>query len=427
MELVHDFVLNHLLLDPHLASYRPSEQYQKTFWKWMVQNLEQHNAEEDSDVEIDSRIYDHFLALLNISSDGPPTQSYITHFWDPSLRSDDSDEVDLALYQKTTLLESRTMIEAGTTGMHLIRGKRILELGSGIGFLGAVVATLQLLKHEHGAVWLSDVNEAVLARCQDNIRLPCNTSSSHPNVRCCFLDWSAALDPDRIVVTTALLRDEISPDLILGADIVFDPSLIPPLIAVLNLALRENPSSTAIIALTERNPTTMQKFVDAISDSEGLTWEKVDFAVRDTVLVEGGPDAARRRSPSMTAAAGIKAYSERRLLFSSNHHHPVQLDYLLHNRPTHPQTMVATKKTPAKAARTSTPSSSASSDASTKKKKRSTGGRRKPTEYNKFFAAQMALLKATIEDGDERRRIISKRWTEKKAEDAANAPAPDSD
>nr|GAT47444.1 predicted protein [Mycena chlorophos] len=166
----------------------------------------------------------------------------------------------------------------------------------------------------------------------------------------------------------------------------------------------------------------------------------------------------------MTAAAGIKAYSERRLLFSSDHHHPAQLDRILHNqvscpprrrlRPpahlvrvaAHPPTMVANKKTPAKAAgaRTSTPSSS-SSDASTKKKKRSAGRRKqKPTEYNKFFvrpfllflspstlmtlqAAQMALLKATIEDNEERRRIISKRWAEKKAEDATNAPGPASD
>ncbi|KAF7302566.1 hypothetical protein HMN09_00891100 [Mycena chlorophos] len=275
-------------------------------------NLEQHSAEEDSDLEIDSRIYDRFLALLNISSDGPPTQSYITHFWDPSpsLRRDDNgDDVDLAWYQKTTLLESRTMIEAGTTGMRtwlaslvlaqylirhpdLVRGKRILELGSGIGFLGCVVATLQCLDHDYGAgtVWLSDVNETVLARCQDNVRLPCNTSSSHPNVRCCFLDWSAALDPDRIVVTKALLREEISPHLILGADIVFDPSLIPPLVAVLNLALRENPSASAIIALTERNPATMQKFVDAISNSEGLTWEQMDLGVINTAFVEGGPD-----------------------------------------------------------------------------------------------------------------------------------------
>nr|GAT59569.1 predicted protein [Mycena chlorophos] len=46
-DLVHDFVLNHLLLDPHFAAYPPSEQYQKTFWKWMVRNLEQHSAEED--------------------------------------------------------------------------------------------------------------------------------------------------------------------------------------------------------------------------------------------------------------------------------------------------------------------------------------------------------------------------------------------
>lgn len=111
-------------------------------------------------------------------------------------------------------------------------------------------------------------------------------SSSHPDVRCCFLDWSAALDPDGIAPLTSLLNDEIDADLILGADIVsmgstslyaltssvpqvFDPDLISALVAVLRLALQPNSRPRyALIALTVRNPTTMQKFEDAVQSAE---------------------------------------------------------------------------------------------------------------------------------------------------------------
>lgn len=48
-----------------------------------------------------------------------PVQSYITHFWKPSTtRSHPSNgNIDLTQYSTVTLLESRTMIEGGTTGL----------------------------------------------------------------------------------------------------------------------------------------------------------------------------------------------------------------------------------------------------------------------------------------------------------------------
>jgi hypothetical protein len=46
---------------------------------------------------------------------------------------------------------------------------------------------------------------------------------------------------------------------------VFDPDLVPALVAVLRFALQQGRRpSYALIALTVRNPTTMQKFVDAV-------------------------------------------------------------------------------------------------------------------------------------------------------------------
>jgi hypothetical protein len=51
----------------------------------------------------------------------PPSQSYITHFWKPSSVNAKShlpsEKIDLEEYRMITLLESRTTIEGGTTGL----------------------------------------------------------------------------------------------------------------------------------------------------------------------------------------------------------------------------------------------------------------------------------------------------------------------
>ncbi|KAJ7201323.1 hypothetical protein GGX14DRAFT_524451 [Mycena pura] len=279
-QLIHDVLLEHVLLSPHFQLYPPSRQYQKAFWKCIISHLENKlevgfvsrfldpiylTRRVQSETEIDPRIYEHYLDLMNASAlhvifavfsdldgqrlpgQGPPSQSYVTHFWklDNDRTTSPSAPVDLGAYQTTTLLESRTLTECGTTGLRtwlaslvlaqylihnpaLVQRKRILELGSGIGFLGSVVASLQLLVSgsdtsgfaSPGMVCLSDVNDAVLLRCRDNVHLPCNRSASHTDMRCCFLDWSAALDPDGIAPLASLLHDDLDADLILGADIV---------------------------------------------------------------------------------------------------------------------------------------------------------------------------------------------------------------
>jgi len=157
------------------------------------------------------------------------------------------------------------------------------------------VASLQLLERpsdgsDPGTLWMSDVNDAVLSRCRDNIRLPCNSSSSHPDTNCCFLDWSAVLDPDGTAPLTSLLNEQINADIILGADIVFNPDLIPPLVGVLRLALQANSRPrSALFALTTRNPTTMEKFTDAVRDS-GLVLDRLEFQIQESMFMESQGD-----------------------------------------------------------------------------------------------------------------------------------------
>jgi len=137
----------------------------------------------------------------------PPSPSHVTYY----LRLCSGAP---SLIHRITLLESRTTIEQGTTGLKTwpaahalaewlrkhpgrlrpfcsrnqqsdnhfaerVRAKRVLELGSGVGYLGLVVAAIQLDTPNRGdpepSIWLTDVNSVVLSRCWDNLSLPCST------------------------------------------------------------------------------------------------------------------------------------------------------------------------------------------------------------------------------------------------------------
>ncbi|KAI5897764.1 uncharacterized protein SCHCODRAFT_02490195 [Schizophyllum commune H4-8] len=314
-------IVAHLLESDHFQQYAPSAQYQKTFWKWAIDHLERLVSQTEEEVELDDRIYDHYLSFIQQPSAAPdfaiacprapPSDSYITHYWCLSGNDKFSSDglIHLENYQTVTLRESRTTIQDGTTGLRtwlaslvlskylinepdLIANKRILELGSGIGFLGIICASVQLLNQitENAPaphLWLTDVNDDVLARCKANVQLPCNLSSDHPNVHYRNLDW---VEFDQSTSRTAALADMdvLDEDVILGADIVFDPSLIEPLVTVLALRLmklRQNGRRMALIALTVRNPETFQAFVEAV-ERAALTIEYVDYTTSGKTFLE---------------------------------------------------------------------------------------------------------------------------------------------
>ncbi|KAM5532252.1 hypothetical protein V8D89_014091 [Ganoderma adspersum] len=282
---VHDFLLHHLLLKPHFVDYPPSKQYQITFWKWAIEWLEVLMSGED---ELDERIYTHHVELMSeqaIASKragvSRPTPSYVTYLW-PSDSQTFGARTVYPSCSNATLLESRTTIEAGTTGLRtwsaslvlgqyllarpeLVTGKRVLELGCGIGFLGIIIGSIQVSKPSPNAssLWLTDVNEPVLHRCEHNLKLPCNQSHAHLDLNVQLLDWSDAIDPSRLPALQAFFR-EARPDVILGADLVYDPSIIPLLVNVLSVAMTSKdggPGPAAYIALTVRNEDTHTSFL----------------------------------------------------------------------------------------------------------------------------------------------------------------------
>ncbi|KAL0951760.1 hypothetical protein HGRIS_008432 [Hohenbuehelia grisea] len=199
----------------------------------------------------------------------------------------DTDVLRISDLKAVTIMESRTTIERGTTGLrtwlasftlaryllsnpNLVNQRRVLELGSGTGFLGSVVASLQLNSphalSDDTRIWMTDVDENVLTRCRDNFQLPCNASAKHQNTAFRKLDWSHSLNTATCASLQGTLRNEIRADVILGADLVFDPSLIPALVGTLRLGLH-NADVFALISLTVRQEATVTAFLDAASSA----------------------------------------------------------------------------------------------------------------------------------------------------------------
>ncbi|TFK86583.1 hypothetical protein K466DRAFT_492516 [Polyporus arcularius HHB13444] len=321
----HDFLLYHLLLNPHFQEFPPSTQYQLSFWKWAISWLEELMSGEACKIlacydELDEQIYAHHVELMQSTSSyvknvgcARPQASYITYLW-PTSRA--TERPVYPGYASATLLESRTTIEAGTTGFRtwsaslvlaqyilqhpgLIAGRRVLELGCGVGFLGVVAASVQLegRDSESASLWLTDVNEPVLQRCKVNLSLPCNDSHHHSNVKTEVLDWSDAVDPSRSPSVPAFFSEAL-PDVILGADLVYEPSIIPMLVSVLKVALMprvEQHEPVAYIALTVRNEDTISGFLQEAGASLAVEEVTTQLVTQNmfTQSTELGQDAAQ--------------------------------------------------------------------------------------------------------------------------------------
>ncbi|KAK3296596.1 S-adenosylmethionine-dependent methyltransferase-like protein [Chaetomium fimeti] len=161
-----------------------------------------------------------------------------------------------------TLLESRSLISAsGTTGLrtweaalHLgqylcadpsaVKSRRVLELGTGTGYLAVLCA--KYLGSDH--VIASDGSDEVVDHLTDSFFL--NGLQGSSEITAMQLSWGHAL------VGTEVDGGEL--DTVLGADITYDVSVIPALVATLEDLTRLFPALSVLIAATERNRATFE-------------------------------------------------------------------------------------------------------------------------------------------------------------------------
>lgn len=187
---------------------------------------------------------------------------------------DDVDGTDADAEADITLLESRSLISAsGTTGLRtweaalhlgqylcvdpsLVAGKRILELGAGTGYLSILCA--KYLGAEHAIA--SDGSEDVINNLPDSLFLN-GLQDSAP--------LSGEIKPMELRWGHALMGTEEEHwnggrkiDVVLGADITYDQSVIPALVGTLEELVGMHPEVKVVIAATERNRETFRSFLE---------------------------------------------------------------------------------------------------------------------------------------------------------------------
>ncbi|XP_010546668.1 PREDICTED: putative uncharacterized protein DDB_G0277003 [Tarenaya hassleriana] len=119
-------------------------------------------------------------------------------------------------------------------------GKTCFEVGSGVGLVGICLAHVKASK-----VILTDGDLLTLTNMKLNLEvnhlnydddLAQQSGKAQSTVKCVHLPWETASDAE---------LQEYNPDIILGADVIYDPSCLPHLVRVLATLLQKRPSHSA--------------------------------------------------------------------------------------------------------------------------------------------------------------------------------------
>ncbi|KAG5983861.1 hypothetical protein E4U55_006924 [Claviceps digitariae] len=227
---------------------------------------------------------------------------YLSLLDHPSVSS--AQEGTRPLSPSITLLENRSLIAAGgTTGLRtweaalhmgqylcqnpsLVKGKHVLELGAGTGYLSIVC-----VKHLQAAHAIaSDGSADVINNLPENLSL--NGLQEFSGVTPMELEWGHSL-----VGSEGENWDNGLPvDIVLGADITYDRRVIPALIATLLDLFTLYPAVQVYISATERNADTYQVFLD-VCRNNNLSVGPLEFEI---------PQRSQQRGPFYNDNVAIK-------------------------------------------------------------------------------------------------------------------------
>lgn len=213
-----------------------------------------------------SHLTELLASPLPSEAEAAQQKSYVTYSL--SLLKNGTQE-DLATSPHITLLESRNLISAaGTTGLRtweaalhlgqylcmnpsLIRGKGVLELGAGTGYISLLCAKYL----SPCQVIASDGSDDVVNNLPENFFV--NGLQDASIVSAMDLKWGYPL----LGTEEAVWNGGKPIDVVLGADVTYDESVIPSLASVIGDLFDLYPSVKVLIAATERNRKTFEAFL----------------------------------------------------------------------------------------------------------------------------------------------------------------------
>ena len=227
--------------------------YRKQLFKWLLSRVDQ------------EEFYTVAASLMLEKEEPLCIKTYVLPGREEWIRiKEDTASISQGTTGLKTWQASLALVEYLVEHPDLIRGKRVLELGSGCGLLG-------LSCYRLGArVTLTDYPDLVLDRIIENARLNGILVSHGQFIDPLNVTKGTTSHQSKIIVDRMDWEDPffLPTDVIVCADVIYDPSLIPPLVKTLKCLLKGN---ACLLAHTLRRQETLDLFTHQLTKMQ-LSW-----------------------------------------------------------------------------------------------------------------------------------------------------------
>eukprot|EP00890_Picochlorum_soloecismus_P004567 jgi/Picsp_1/5110/NSC_02473-R1_s-adenosyl-l-methionine-dependent methyltransferase domain-containing protein len=146
----------------------------------------------------------------------------------------------------------------------------VLELGAGSGMMGAIVSRIMNRKFP---IICTDGDVRTLENCRENLQ---ENNALGPNIHLKQFQWESGWSDVAEFVGNCSEEFNTNGIVILGADLLYDPCIIPVIVPLLRDALiHHGGTNCAYLATARRSEETMKKFLHAVEQEEDLIMEDI--------------------------------------------------------------------------------------------------------------------------------------------------------